>query len=108
MKNKSPFEEYSVYDIHLSASSDLKKKVKSQMLPLKLAKYSMGIILFLFCSPLIILFSGISQPDTDLLSSVLLTECLLFLSFSLFVGIVLAASKNPKIQELKNLFGYIE
>lgn len=108
MKNKFPFEEYSVYDIHLAASSDLKKKVKSQMIPLRLAKYSVGIILFLFCSPLIILFSGISRPDTDLLSSVLLTECLLFLSFSLLVGIVLAASKSPKIQELKNLFGYIE
>jgi hypothetical protein len=30
------------------------------------------------------------------------------LSFTLLAGIILSVFKNPKIQELKNLFGYIE
>ena len=108
MKSKSPFEEYSIYDTYKSSPPIPKKIVLAQLLPLKFAKYTSGIIFFLFCSPLLVLFSDISHKDSELLSSVLLTECLLFLSFSLLAGIILSVFKNPKIQELKNLFGYIE
>jgi hypothetical protein len=108
MKSKSPFEEYSIYDINMPSSTEPKKIILAQLLPLKFAKYTIGIIFFLFCSPILVLFSEISPEDSELLSSVLLTECLLFLSFSLLAGIILSVFKNPKIQELKNLFGYIE
>ena len=107
MKKNSPFENYNVYDINSKAPSSIKKKISSQLLPLKLIKYTFGILFFLFCSPLLLLFSRPFE-DKEILSSIILTESFAFLIFALLSGIILSITKNPRLQELKNLFGYTE
>ena len=107
MKKNSQFENYNLYDINSKAPSSIKKKIKSQLLPLKLIKYTFGILFFLFCSPLLLLFSK-SYEDKEVLSSIILTESFAFLIFALLAGIILSFTKNPRLQELKNLFGYTE
>lgn len=107
MKKNNAFENYNLYDINSKAPSSIKKKTYSQLLPLKLIKYTFGILFFLFCSPLLLLFSRPFE-DKEVLSSIILTESFAFLLFALLSGIILSLTKNPRLQELKNLFGYTE
>ena len=107
MKKNNPFENYNIYEINTSAPSSLKKRIKQQLIPLKLIKYTFGFLFFLFCSPLLLLFSK-PLEDKELLSSIILTESFVFLIFATLAGIILSLTKNPRLQELKNLFGYTE
>jgi len=108
MKDRKPFTEYDIYDLNSKIDSKIKKRVMTQTMPLKLVKYTFGVLFILFVSPILFLFSYDMNYEPILMSSILLSECFVFLIFSALAGIVLSISKNPKLQEIKNFFGYVD
>jgi len=90
-----------------SPPSSLKKKVLSQILPNSIFHILMFIPVFSFCVPL---FIFVLFPTQEFLAYpvILITACLLFILFSSLDLFILIQFKNPYMQELKDLFGYVE
>jgi len=107
--SKQFFEDYDIYSINTPAPSGqkLKKLVSQQLLPLPLIRYTLFILFLLFVTPILLLLSNIIS-DRDLLYSILVTECFMFLFFSILSGFIFSVTKFPYLQEFKNRFGYTE
>lgn len=102
------FDEYDIYSINKPTNPKLKKIIKHQSLPLSLIKYTFSSLTLLFLMPIWLLFSNLVPDDKELLQSILITECSMFLVFSILAGFILSVTKFPKLQEYKKLFGYID